>query len=117
MKKLFIMVLAVAVAGMLGCAKPVHKIWEPTGGSRADATVELSFEYYEETEKPILDDQAALGLAVERCKAWGYTDAQAFGGTKTQSYVEEGVWGIKTRKLVTKTYQCIGQGSETPHKK
>ena len=102
----------VLLAGAIGCAKPVNKIWSATGGSRADATVELSYEYYPETEQPILNEMEADNLALKRCESWGYHSAEAFGGVKTASYTEQGAWGYTTRKVVTKTYQCIGKGDE-----
>lgn len=112
MRKL-VFVLAVGLV-LAGCAKPVPKNWAATGGSRADATVELSYEYYVETEQPVLKDEEAMGLAVKRCRSWGYADAEAFGGVKYQDFTEQSMLtGRMTRRHVTKTYQCIGQGSET----
>ena len=102
---------------MFGCAKPAHKNWAATGGSRADATVDMSYEYIVEKEKPVLQEQEALDLAIKRCQSWGYADAEAFGGVKYNDYIEQTMWGKVTRRHVTKTFQCLGQGAETPQKK
>ena len=98
------LVLSVAMVLFLsGCA--VHKDWAATGGSRADAVVQLSYEYGE-FEQPIVDDQQGLELAIQRCQSWGYADAEAFGGISR-------VQNTSSTWLVTKQYQCIGQGKET----
>jgi len=69
------LMLVVLAAG--GCA--VKKDWVSTGGSRADGTVKLSYEYGA-LEVPQLDEQQAIRLAIQRCQAWGYDRAEAFGG-------------------------------------
>jgi hypothetical protein len=62
-----------------GCA--TVKTLEATGGSRSDGTVELSYEYGG-FETPQVQWQQGLFTARERCAAWGYSDAEAFGGQK-----------------------------------
>lgn len=105
--KLKLLVLCLGGLLVSGCA--VHKNWTATGGSRADATVKLSYEY-SEFEQPIVSEQEALDLAIQRCKSWGYASAEAFGGvTRTQN--------TSSSWLVTKEFQCIGQGTETRRKK
>lgn len=95
-----------------GCAQKVHKSWAATGGSRADATVDLSFDYVYETEEPIIDEAAGLALAEKRCQAWGYSSAEPFGGAKVNRNLESGGFGTVTRIHVTKTYQCLGKGDK-----
>ena len=86
-----------------GCA--TVKVPVATGGSRADGVIEMFYEYGI-FEKPQVQWDQALVTAKERCKAWGYEDAEAFGGStsKCQSYDSYGscVWW-----LVTIKYQCI----------
>lgn len=92
---------------LTGCA--THKEWSATGGSRADGVVRLSFEHGA-FEKPVLDESQALSLATKRCATWGYTGAEAFGGTTSQCNMGGGFGGCD-RFLVTKEYQCTGQGN------
>lgn len=86
-----------------GCA--VTKTWTATGGSRSDGVVRLSFEHTG-FEQPQLDEQQGLSLAAQRCKTWGYTGAEAFGGVTRQCNQRSG-FGCD-QWLVTKEYQCTG---------
>jgi hypothetical protein len=88
---------------MQGCA--VNKQLVPTGGSRADGTVKLSYEYGM-FEVPQLDAQQGLNAARQRCAAWGYTDAEPFGGTNTKCNRYSGRDCV--RWFVTIEYQCTG---------
>jgi len=85
-----------------GCA--VTKVPQPTGGSKADGTVHLSYEYGS-FEQPTVDEEAALRKAQQRCQAWGYDDADAFGGAVEQCQ-QSNQYGC-TRYFVTMTYQCM----------
>ena len=104
--KAMLVVLSAALA-LSGCA--TSKNWSATGGSRADATVRLSYEYGA-FEKPQTNETEAMNLAVARCKTWGYTGAEAFGGTTQQCNMPGGMGGCN-RFLVTKEYQCTGTGT------
>ena len=101
-----LVVLAASVA-LAGCA--TTKSWSATGGSRADATVRLSYEYGA-LEKPQVNELEAQNLATARCKTWGYTGAEAFGGSTQQCNMPGGMSGCN-RWLVTKEYQCTGTGT------
>lgn len=105
MKKLVI-VLALGFS-LSGCA--VNKDWSATGGSRSDGVVRLSYEM-KEFEQPQLSEQQAVNLATQRCKTWGYTGAEAFGGV-TRKCNQGGGFGGCSQWLVTKEYQCLGTGS------
>ena len=95
----------VLTAGLLAsCA--VQKTMVPTGGSRSDGTVELSYEYGM-FEKPVIDPVAAINSAAQRCRAWGYSDAEAFGGQIQRCQGTDG-YGNCARWLVTTQFQCIG---------
>lgn len=98
MKKLLILMLL-----LQGCA--VQKQLVPTGGSRADGTVKLAFDYGL-FEDPKLDQQQGLIAARQRCAAWGYSDAASFGGSTSQctAPTRNGC----NRWLVTIEYQCTG---------
>jgi YecR-like lipoprotein len=64
---------AVAIAAyMAGCARSKKLV--ATGGSRADGTVTLSYEFGA-LENPKLDFSQGVSTARDRCRAWGYTDA------------------------------------------
>ena len=89
---------------LAGCA--VQKTWTPTGGSRSGGNVELSYEYGL-FQIPKVNNQQGVNIAKSKCTAWGYTDAEAFGGSmrKCSSYGPDGC----NRWLVTANYQCIGE--------
>ena len=59
-------ILAVATA-MSGCA--VQKTLTPTGGSRSDGTVKLSY-VVGAFEKPVVNYAQAQSAAMQRCAAW-----------------------------------------------
>lgn len=101
MKRVLAILFAVALSG---CA--VHKDWTPIGGSKADGVVRLSYQVAD-MEKPILDESQAVMLATKRCKSWGYSGAEAFGGTTSQCNTSGGLSGCNLRQ-VTKEYQCTG---------
>ncbi len=105
-----VLVAASAALMLAGCAST--KTWSATGGSRADATVKLSYEYGP-FEKPQTNDTEALNLAISRCKTWGYTGAEAFGGITQQCNMPGGMGGC-ARFMVTKEFQCTGMGNKDP---
>ncbi|MDQ6961952.1 MAG: YecR family lipoprotein [Mariprofundaceae bacterium] len=61
-----------------GCATP--KQFSATGGSKADGIVKLSYEY-SLFEDPQVDMAQGVTVAKKRCEAWGYAQAEAFGGS------------------------------------
>lgn len=114
MRKFWILFLATGFMTCAGCAKPVHKDWAASGGSRADATVEVGFTYHPPSEKPQTNETQGLEEALKRCKSWGYTNAEPFGLYKEQCQQ----WamtifgpGACINMLVTRQYQCLGQGN------
>lgn len=102
--------ITIAVFGLIivtmGCSRTVQKELIATGGSRADGTVQLSFEHGS-LEKPQLDLIQGLATAKQRCAAWGYSDAEQFGGNARQCQVPS-QYGCM-RWYVTVTYQCLGK--------
>jgi hypothetical protein len=90
-----------AIIFIQGCA--VQKELVPTGGSRADGTVKLSYEYGI-FEAPKLDAQQGMKAAQQRCSSWGYKNAEAFGGS-TKTCINSSSEGCN-RWLVTIEYQC-----------
>ena len=102
-----LLLVAVAALALSGCA--TTKNWAATGGSRADATVRLSYTYGP-FEQPHASEQEALSLAASRCAAWGYEGAEAFGGAEQRCTAPGGMGGCNQFE-VTKEYQCTGTGN------
>ncbi|WP_458525663.1 YecR family lipoprotein [Onishia taeanensis] len=76
----------------------------PTGGSKADGTIDLSYEVGM-LEKPVIDRAQAYRAANQRCAAWGYEEAEAFGGA-TSTCISNGSYGCN-RTRYTVTFQCM----------
>ncbi|WP_349259239.1 YecR family lipoprotein [Candidatus Binatus sp.] len=89
---------------LAGCA--AQKEWAATGGSRADGTVELAYEYGM-FEEPQVNEEQGVDLATSMCGGWGYTASQAFGGTMSKCEAAN-AYGNCLRTLVTRKYQCLG---------
>lgn len=100
-KRTLMIVLIAATA----TACTANKELIPIGGSRADGTVELAFDYGM-FQKPKVDEQAALRAAREKCSAWGYADAKPFGSFFKQCMGYSGMGCASWR--VTVKYQCTG---------
>lgn len=93
----------IAALSITGCA--TQKEWVATGGSRSDSVVKLSYEYGG-LESPQVSAKQGLDLAKSRCSAWGYKDAEAFGGA-TRACTGFNSYGCVSW-LVTAEYQCLG---------
>lgn len=96
-----ILLLGLAISG---CA--TQETLVPTGGSRADGTVQLSYEYGL-FQKPMVDVSQATQAAANTCAGWGYSGAQPFGGQLNRCEAFNG-YGNCIRTLVTVTFQCTG---------
>ena len=101
MKALISAILATALLG--GCATPMKMV--PTGGSRADGTVKLSYDYGT-FQVPQIDPAQGIKDATGRCQAWGYTGAEAFGGSTTMCI--DSSMGSCNRYRATVEFQCTG---------
>ena len=97
------LVLLATLSMLTGCA--TTKQYGATGGSRADGTVKLSYQYGG-FEKPVVDPQQAVNLARSKCAAWGYSDAEAFG-TGIRTCTASNTYGCM-QWLVTTDFQCLG---------
>ncbi|MEG6508611.1 YecR family lipoprotein [Methyloligella sp. 2.7D] len=102
----FTIAMMAAAVGLAGCS--AQKELVATGGSRADGTIDLSYEYGA-FEKPVFSEAQGIATAQERCKAWGYSSAEPFGGQKRECQ-ETSQYGC-VRYFVTMTYQCLGKGN------
>ncbi|ODA67638.1 hypothetical protein A7A08_01673 [Methyloligella halotolerans] len=96
-------VLIAITFGLAGCA--THPELAATGGSRADGTVVLSYSY-PALLVPKVEPGEGLDLARQRCQAWGYPDASAFGGQK-KTCQDGNMYGCQVFN-VDLTYQCTG---------
>lgn len=106
MKTWYLLAFAtVAAIGLASCATP--KTYTATGGSRADGTVRLSYDVGL-FEQPVVDEAQGLKVARERCATWGYSGAEAFGGSTSQC-VSPSSSGCQLARI-TKEYQCTGTG-------
>ncbi|MFL1802815.1 YecR family lipoprotein [Plesiomonas shigelloides] len=105
MKTRKLLVIPLIALFAAGCTSV--KTLQATGGSRADGVVELSYEYGM-FETPQVQWEQGLVTARERCQAWGYSNAEAFGGTTSACQAFNG-YGNCVRALVTAKYQCIGE--------
>lgn len=104
MKTKLLLVLLPMLATLTGCTSV--KTLQATGGSRADGVVELSYEVGM-WEKPEVQWAQGQVTATERCKAWDYQSAEAFGGT-TSACQAYNLYGRCVRAIFTVKYQCIG---------
>jgi hypothetical protein len=97
-----ILVLVLAAAALSGCQ--TAKVLQATGGSKSDGTVVLSYQAGA-FEVPVIDWDLAQRNAVQRCVAWGYSNAQAFGGSTQNCLQYSGYSCSKTQ--FNYTYQCL----------
>lgn len=101
MSRIFVCAIGIIVA--TACA--TEKQFVATGGSRADGTVDLAFEY-ELLEDPKVSKGQAFSTARQRCAAWGYRGAEPFGDVKQRCVAAP--LGSCTRWRVTVRFQCTG---------
>lgn len=99
-----LLILLASTLILSGCS--VKKQLVPTGGSKADGTVRMSYSYGM-FEMPKVDLQQGLTAAKSRCSAWGYSGTEAFGGsTSVCSQMSSSGCVVTT---VTTEYQCTGE--------
>ncbi len=102
MKKLSLLTLTLFLTA---CATPKPVFLQATGGSKSDATVDLSYSHTF-LEIPQVDWEQGLSTAKERCSAWGYKSAEQFGGWRENCNSFDG-YGNCLNKTITITYQCL----------
>ena len=96
-------ILALSLIVLSGCAAKKQMV--PTGGSKSDGTVRMSYSYGM-FEKPVIDPQQGMAAAKARCSAWGYNGAEPFGGFTSQCSQPSSSGCMET--TVTVEYQCTG---------
>lgn len=92
----------VLAAWLSGCV--TQKVLQATGGSRSDGTVKMSYQVGL-FEKAQVDMNQGAMLAAQRCRAWGYSDAEPFGGS-TSVCQQRNAYGNCLDAIVTIEYQC-----------
>lgn len=94
----------VVIATATGCA--VKKDFYATGGSRADGTVDMAYDF-RQFEQPVVNQQQAQSIAKSKCGVWGYNNAEPFGGKVTTCHQRNGFGDCLAGQVVVK-YQCLG---------
>ena len=102
-----VLVASLLLLGLGACASTDR--WSAAGGNREAGVVRLSYEY-PEFHQPQMSDAAAEKLALNRCNAWGYQQAEPIEGQVRQcSNKDDGNCNLWT---VTREFQCKqGKGS------
>jgi hypothetical protein len=95
-----ISLLCAALAVLAGCT--TYKLWTESGADQDRGLVQLSYEY-RKFESPQVDERAGIETARERCKGWGYPNAQRKGEDRA---CLDGVEKDCSRWRVTRIYQC-----------
>ena len=88
----------------LGCATTEEFV--TTGGSRADGTVALAYDYGL-FQSPREDSDQGVTLAASTCAGWGYSGSQPFGGETSRCSGTDGN-GSCIQWTVMRNYQCLG---------
>lgn len=94
-------VLLAATAGIAGCT--TYKLWSAHGENPEEGTLQLSYEY-RKFENPQVDERAGIETARERCRDWGYRDAQRKGEDRQ---CQDGIESSCSKWLVIREYRCL----------
>jgi hypothetical protein len=94
------LLLALLVVSLAGCT--TYKLWNEAGSDQDTGTVSLSYEY-RNFESPQVDERAGVEMARERCKDWGYPNAQRKGEDRKCT---DGLESSCSKWLVTRQYRC-----------
>ena len=104
-----VLLLAAVGCALLGCAKPVQKEWFAQGGSKGDGTVQMALTWHPAFEKPQAQQEQAKRIAEEKCRAWGYDDAEPFGGV-----IKRCIDVQCTQMIAEMNFQCRGGTKPAP---
>lgn len=97
-----ISIASIVTTILMGCAQP--KDFAAVDGSRADGTVQLSYDFGS-FQLPQVNEEQGLDVAKKRCVAWGYTGAERFAGSK-RTCSEYFGGDTRIHWVVTVNYQC-----------
>lgn len=104
MRSLLVAVVLSGSVVLTGCA--VKKDFYAMGGSRADGTVEMAYDFAP-FESPKVSTDQAKSVARSKCRVWGYDDAEAFGGQRQVCNQYNGYGSCIAGNIIVQ-YQCIG---------
>jgi hypothetical protein len=99
-------IIALSICTVLISACSTKTPFYAMGGSRADGTVDMAYDF-KPFETPIIDRNQAQSVAKVKCQVWGYKDAEAFGGRIQNCYVRNR-FGTCTQGQIVEKYQCVG---------
>ena len=80
-----------------------YKTWTQADESEEEGVVSLSYEY-RRFESPQVDERAGISMARDRCKDWGYKDAQRKGEDRQCT---DGAPSDCSKWRVTRDYRCL----------
>ena len=103
-----LLISTLIISLLAGCSSKQN--YYATGGSRADGTVDLDYDT-ELMVTPIVNNQQAQNIAAQKCKVWGYQDAEPFGGLTENCYARNAYGNCLRGQMIVK-YQCLGDGSK-----
>lgn len=109
------LLLAIMGLTLAACAKPVQKEWFAHDGSKADGTIKMALTWNPNLEKPQSQKEQAQRVATEKCQAWGYESAEAFGSVVSRCTQPRftGFGTVCDEMLAEMTFQCVG-GKNNP---
>ena len=93
-------VLTVTVA-VASCT--TYKTWSEYGGGKEEGVLQLTYEY-RRFENPQVDERAGIQLARERCRDWGFKDAQRKGEDRQCT---DGIESDCAKWRVIREYRCL----------
>ena len=85
---------------LAGCT--TYKLWSLGEGDSDNGVVRLTYEY-RKFESPQVDERAGVEMARERCRDWGYNQAQRKGENRVCVSGDESNCG---RWQVIREYRC-----------
>lgn len=104
-KKCFAIPVMLSALALSACASPPEPTdWQAIGGSRSDGTVRVAYEKHFK-QRLTRNEQQAQNIAYHRCKVWGFTGAESFGGT-TRTCVDRHRKGVCLVWQYVREYQC-----------
>jgi len=98
--------VAFVSALLLLSACSVKRDFYAIGGSRADGTIDLAYDF-KMFEKSVVNKDQAFAMAKSKCGRWGYNDAEPFGGQVESCQARNG-YGDCLRGQVIVKFQCLG---------
>lgn len=93
--------LLVILVASVGCT--TYKLWTEYGGGKEEGAIQLSYEY-RRFENPQVDERAGIETARERCRDWGFKNAQRKGEDRV---CIDGVENDCSKWRVIREYRCL----------